>query len=108
MNKYWARLTSTERRFVAIVGILVFIVLNLMLVRPYFSEWGKTSKRMDDAKWTKKKFDDALAEEPKFKKLINELQKEGASVPLEEQGIDFLRTIQSQAIQSGVNVPTSV
>lgn len=39
MNEYFSRLNPSERRFVVVVALLFFIVVNLFWVWPHFSDW---------------------------------------------------------------------
>jgi Tfp pilus assembly protein PilO len=104
MKKYFARLSSMERRFVVGVLVVVFVVLNAMFVWPRFSDWGQMQTRMDKARRTAKIFEAEKAEEPKYKKQVMAMESEGLAVPPEDQSIDFLRTIQSEAAKSGVTI----
>ena len=40
MKKFWEQLKPQERRAVAAVGIVFFLVLNYFMVWPQFKEWG--------------------------------------------------------------------
>lgn len=104
MKKFFARLNSMERRFVVGVLVVVFVVLNAMFVWPRFSDWGRMQARIAKARKTAKVFQAEIAEEPKYKKQVTAMESEGLAVPPEDQSIDFLRTIQSQAAQSGVTI----
>jgi Tfp pilus assembly protein PilO len=104
MKKYFARLSSMERRFVVGVLVVFFVVLNAMFVWPRFSEWGQMQARLDKARDTTKKFEKEIAEQPKYEKQVRAMESEGLAVPPEDQSIDFVRTIQSQAAQSSVTI----
>jgi Tfp pilus assembly protein PilO len=104
MNKYLARLNPMERRFVVVVAVVVFIVLNVMFVRPHFGDRARFRVQLDQARETLKKFETEIAQTKTYETQIKSLEREGTSVPLEDQAIDFLRTIQSQAAMSGVNI----
>ena len=45
-DKY--NLNAFERRLVVIVGLVVFLIINMALVWPQFADWGEIGK-----KWTK-------------------------------------------------------
>ena len=47
MNEYFSRLNPSERRFVVVVALLLFIVVNLFWVWPHFSDWGDLKGRLD-------------------------------------------------------------
>ena len=104
MKQYFARLSSMERRFVVGVFVVVFVLLNAMFVWPRFSDWGRMQDRLAKARRTAKVFETEIAEKPKYEKQVKTMESEGLAVPPEDQSIDFLRTIQSQAAQSGVTI----
>ena len=107
MRKYFARLSSLERRFVVGVLVVVFIVLNAMFVWPRFSDWSKMRSRMDKARKTLALYQTHIAEIPKYEKEVKIMESESPAVPLEDQAIEFVKAIQSQAAQSGVTILTS-
>jgi len=107
MKQHFARLTSTERRFVVGVLVMFFVVLNAMFVWPRFSDWGKTRDRLDKARRTTKRFEREIAEKPKYERLVKVMESEGLAVPQEDQSYDFVRTIQNQAVESGISINRS-
>jgi len=70
-----------EKRLVVGIAVVVFIVVNAVFVVPHFSDWGAVQQRMSEARQKLAKWQGVAAEEPKYKKLVDELQKEGQSVP---------------------------
>lgn len=107
MKEYFARLGSTERRFVVAVMLVVFMALNAWLVWPRFGDWKKNQASIEKARRNLKVFEDKIALVPELERKIKQLESEGASVPAEDQSSDFLRTITSQATASGVNILSS-
>jgi len=93
-----------EKRLVFGVGSVLFVVLNLWLVVPYFSEWGRVQIRFGNAQRTLAAFNREINDAPRIKRLIAELQGEGLSVPPEDQIIQLQSTIQQQAAVSLVTV----
>ena len=108
MKKYFASLSSFERRFVVGALLIVFVVLNLIFVRPLFSDWGKYQERGFKARRTLKNFQDKIALVPELERRVKAMESEGAFVPPEDQANDFIRTIQQQQVASGVDVKSSV
>ena len=108
MKKYFAGLSSFERRFVVGGLLLVFVVLNLIFVRPLFSDWPKYQARGDKARKTLKTFREKIALAPELERRVKTMESEGAFVPPEDQANDFIRTIQSQAVASHVDVKSSI
>src|SRR5688572_2902924 len=104
MNKYLSRLNSTERRFVVGVFVVVFIVINLLFIWPRFKDWDKVKLQINKAQNNLQAFQKEIGQKPTYERLVGELESEGAPVPAEDQMTEFLRTIQTQAAQSGVQV----
>jgi hypothetical protein len=104
MNEYFARLNSTERRFVVVVMLIVFAGLNAWLVWPRFGDWKKNQSRMFVANNTIKSRETKIAQIPELEKQIRVFESEGASVPPEDQQSDFIRAINTQAASSGVAI----
>jgi type II secretion system (T2SS) protein M len=107
MNGYWQNLRPFEKRVVVGVAALFFVVLNFLFVFPYFSEWGKSQKRMIQAQETLRKFRAELAQTNTIAAKVREMEREGLEVPPEDQGVHFANAINIQAGKSGVNLTSS-
>jgi Tfp pilus assembly protein PilO len=70
-------LRPQERRLVVIVGLVLFVVLNIWLVWPYFGEWSKTSNQMRTTQNTLKRYQDEIAKKPTYEKKQKELRSIG-------------------------------
>ncbi len=104
MTHFLSRLTSIERRFVVGVVLVIFVVLNVAFVWPHFSDWNTVKNRLDTTRNKLAAYQIEIAQIPNYKAELSELENEGSEVPAEDQSIDFLRTIQMQAADSGVNI----
>lgn len=93
-----------ERRLVVGVGTVVFIVLNMFFVWPHFSARGKALEDLAAARALRTKFEKEVAEAPESQRKVRAIESEAEPVPPEDQGLQFLRTIQTQAAQSGVTL----
>jgi len=102
MNKYLSRLTPQERRFVVGVAMLLFVVINLVWVRPHFSDWSNLKNRLSAARSELSKRETATNQIPILTAKIKALQRDDTDVPPEDQAIQLLRTIQAQTAQTGV------
>lgn len=107
MNKYLSQLRPTERRLVIGVGVVLVILLNWAFVWPYLSDFGKYRDRLDTAGSKLKHYQSAIAEVPALQKKLKAYETEGQYVQFEDQGVNFIRTIQMQSAQSGVQLLTS-
>lgn len=100
----FARLSSVERRFIIIVAVILFIVINLLFVLPHFNELGRIDTRFGEARIKLEKYEKEIAQIPFYEKQVKELEGEGASVPREDQAVSFMHAIQTQAAQSSVQL----
>ncbi len=104
MKKYFEQLRPAERRLVIGVGVVLILVVNWVYVWPHFSDWGKLTDRYEDAKRKLTLYQTAVAQKPEVEKLVKKYQTEGEFVAQEDQAINFMRTIQTQASQSGFGI----
>jgi Tfp pilus assembly protein PilO len=104
MKKYFEQLRPAERRLVIGVGVVLVLVVNWVYVWPHFSDWSKLTDRYQDAQRKLKLYQTAVAQKPDLEKSVKNYQTEGQFVALEDQAINFMRTIQSQASASGFGI----
>lgn len=104
MNGYLSRLNPSERRFVVVVGLLFFVVLNLFWVWPHFSDWGILQRRLRNARNELKKYREVIQQSDRLKPELARMEGEGMFVPAEDQATKFTQTIQSEAIRTGVGI----
>lgn len=104
MKEFFARLNPTERRFVVGVGVVFFLVINIVWVWPHFGDWGKTRTALDTARGLLAQFAAGTNNIPTLKKQIDAYKGAGSFVPPEDQIIQFFRQIQNQAAFSGVGI----
>jgi type II secretory pathway component PulM len=104
LKKYFAQLRPLERRFAVGVLVVLFLVLNWVFIWPHFSDWENLRRRGDDARRKLKLYQAAIVQTPAYEKQVNTLQSQGEFVAPEDLAINMMRTIQSQAAQSGVGI----
>jgi hypothetical protein len=104
MKKFWEQLKPQERRWVAGVGLLFFLVLNYIFIWPRFSQWSQNSARMRDANEKLATYRAELARQPEYDRKIKELESAEMRVPQEDQATHFETSFMDQAIEHGVNV----
>jgi type II secretory pathway component PulM len=109
MNDVLARwnLRPFERRLVVGTAVILFIVINIVWVWPHFSDWDKMKLRLADANTKSDKFQKEINQLPTYRSKVRELENDGASVPQEDQAIQFMRTVTMQAGQDHVQISTS-
>ncbi|HTY86609.1 MAG TPA: hypothetical protein VMB80_04025, partial [Candidatus Acidoferrum sp.] len=104
MKKYFAHLRPLERRLAVGVLVVVILVLNAWLIWPHFSDWGNLRRRLDDARRKLALYQSTIAQLPNFQAQMKNFESQGQSVDPEDQAINFMRTIQSQAAKSNVAI----
>ena len=104
MKKLWAQLKPGERRGVAIIGLVVFIILNYFLVYPKFFEWSRNTNRMQVARTKLATFKQEAAHDPEYKRKIGQLQASDSAVPPEDQAFQFESTYRDRATENGVPI----
>ena len=104
MEKYLSHLRPMERRLLIGVAVVVFLVANWWLVWPHFSDWGDLSRREGVARAKLSLYTEAANRIPKLQTQVSSFASAGDVVAIEDQSIDMMRTIQSQASTSGVGI----
>lgn len=104
MKKYLEQLRPMERRLVVAVMVVVVLVLNFVFIWPRFSDWSKLSRRLDAAHRKLKLYQESTNMIPELQADVSKFQKSGESVASEDQAINLMRTIQSQAAASGFGI----
>src|SRR5436190_21038224 len=97
-------LRPQERRLVVIVGIVVFVVLNLWLVIPMFGDYGRYEQRIQDAQAKLKSYQDEISKKAFYDVERKNLEQQGNFVPTEEAGLRLSTEVSSQAALSGVTI----
>ena len=95
-----------EQRLVVLVAAVLFVVFNLIFVWPYFGEWTVATHKLEKARTDLANYQRKVNQTGLYKARLQEYEKDNPDVLPEDQAIQFQRTIQQQAAQSGVNVNT--
>ena len=107
MNKYFTHLRPMERRLAVGVLVVLIIVLNAWLIWPHFHDWGNLQTRRRNAQQKLKLYQAAAAQYPAYEREMTNFVGTGVFVPPEDQAINFIRTIQSQAAENGVGISST-
>jgi Tfp pilus assembly protein PilO len=99
-------LRPQERRLVVAVAVVFFVVLNLWFVRPHLHDWSQANADLEKAKATLATFERETkpAKIAENQTRLKELEGQGSAVAPSEQSLDLIRSIQTQAAQSGVAI----
>lgn len=104
MKKYLEQLRPMERRLVIGVAVLLFVVLNAVYVWPHFSDWSNLQGRLTRARQDLDRNTKAKAAIPALEQMVKQFKSEGESIAPEDQAVNLMRTIQSQAASSGFGI----
>jgi hypothetical protein len=102
MKEFWARLNSTERRFVVGVAVVFFLVINIVWVWPHFGDWSETKGRMEASRNQLHTFQSGTNLIPELRKQTDKYLGMGQIVPEENMALDFVRLVQNQLTQFGI------
>ncbi len=105
MKKYFAHLRPLERRLAVGVLVIVIIVLNGVFIWPHFSDWGQLKTRLNNARATLASRQATIAQSTNYQEQVKSMEGQGEFVALEDQAINFMKTIQAQIEASGVGRP---
>ena len=103
MKKYFAHLRPMERRLAVGVLVILIIVLNGWLIWPHFSDWGNLRNRLTSARQKFELYRTTVAQMTNYTAAVKSFEGQGEFVALEDQAINFMRTIQAQSAASGIN-----
>jgi Tfp pilus assembly protein PilO len=91
-----------ERRLAVGVLVVVLLVLNGVYIWPHRSDWGNLHNRLEAARKKLELYQKTLLLTSNYQAQVKGFESQGEFVAPEDQSINFLRTIQSQAIASQV------
>lgn len=100
-------LKPQERRWVVIVVLVVFVLLNFLFVWPNFGSLGRNEQGLRDTQATLKKYGDEISRQSLYARQLRELQEGGQFIANEEQGLRLSQEVNNQAALTGVNILSS-
>ena len=104
MKKFFAQLRPLERRLAVGVLVVFILVLNWVFIWPHFSDWGNLRGRLDVAQQKLQLYQTTISQTANYQAQVKGFESQGEFVAPEDQSINFLRTIQSQATASQVQM----
>ena len=102
MKKFFAQLRPLERRLAVGVLVVFILVLNWVFIWPHFSDWSILHHRLEDARKKLVLYQTTILQTSNYQAQVKGFESQGEFVATEDMSINFLRTIQSQALASGV------
>jgi hypothetical protein len=107
MKKYFEQLRPMERRLAVGVIVALILVANYVFIWPYFGEWGNLDNQIQQDRQTLKTYQDTIDQTGKYQLLLKKFENQGEFVAQEDQSINFMSTIQSESITTGVNIESA-
>ena len=104
MKKIFAQLRPMERRLAVGVLVVFILVLNWVFIWPHFSDWSNLHGRLDRARQRLALYQTTILQTSNYEAQVKSFESQGETVATEDMAINFLRTIQSQALASGVGM----
>jgi hypothetical protein len=100
-------LSAQERRVVVVIAVVVFVILNLLLVWPHFSDLSRVRQQLDDTRRKMQDWNKAILLDVNptngYKVQLQKLERQQGGAIMSQQ-IQLQTTIYRQASRSGVNV----
>ena len=104
MKGFLARLSPLERRFVVGVFVVFVLVINVLFIWPRFKDWEASQARLAKFRRTLATYKAEIKQMPDYERKVRILEGESAPVPPEDQGIEFVRNINTLAAQGGFGI----
>lgn len=107
MTQWFDRLNlpPTERRFVLFGLVLAVVLLNYFLIWPYFGEWQKVTKQLDDEQKKRSKFMAEIGQRQKYEARLEDLKLRGVPGVLDADRVPMMQqTVYAQGGLSGVTI----
>jgi Tfp pilus assembly protein PilO len=95
-------LRPQERRLVVIVGLIIFVLLNMWFIWPYFDDWGTTKAEIERNETTLERYKREIDNKARYEARLRELETTGSEMLASE--LELQRVVQSQAAAAGVQL----
>ncbi len=97
-------LRPAERRLVVMVGIVVFVVVNVVFVYPIFGDYGRTKTKINAAEGKSKDYDREIKRMASNDVVRAELEKKGSPITLAEAPLQAQIEVTRKAALAGVTL----
>lgn len=95
-------LRPQERRLVVIVGMVIFVLLNMWFVWPYFDDWGTTKAEIERNRTTLERYNREIGNKARYEARLRELETTGSEMLASE--LELQRIVEIQAAAAGVQL----
>jgi Tfp pilus assembly protein PilO len=97
-------LRPQERRLVAVVALVIFVVVNVVWVWPHFGDWTVFRIKQERARRTYDTYLREIGRTNSYVFKLRELESMGSSVVPDEQELDLVRRVDTEARSKGLYV----
>ena len=104
MKKFFAQLRPLERRLAVGVLVVFILVLNWVFIWPHYADWSNLHNRLEGARQKLELYQKTILQTSNYEAQVKGFETQGEFVATEDMSINFLRTIQAQALASGVGM----
>ncbi len=100
-------LRPAEKRLVVGVFAVLLLALSALLVWPRAGDWRKALDALEKSRKTLREYQAEIARIPEYQQRLAELEGQGSAVLQEEQALQLLRTIQTEASRHNVAITST-
>jgi hypothetical protein len=97
-------LRPAERRLLVAVGVVLFIVANVYLVWPHFSDWTRLREEISGLETTLTSYQNEQAMLPQYEAKEAALKGQGPKITTAEMGLALIKLVQPKADRAGIKV----
>jgi len=98
-------LPPTERRLLLVGFVVAVVLLNYFAVWPYFNEWPKVNRQIEEEKRKEVKFMAEIGQRSKYERRLEDLKLKGVPGLLDAERVPLMQqTIYAQGGLSGVTI----
>lgn len=100
-------LRPQEKRILAAVLAVVTVLVSVFFVWPKLDQWKASQNALQNARKKLQQYRAEIARIPEYQARLRELEGQGSAVLPEEQALELMRTIQTQANLHGVPITST-
>jgi hypothetical protein len=107
MKKFWDQLKPQERRWLTVIGCIVFVTMNYFFIWPQFKEWSANTARMGAARSNLAKYTAEIAHKPDYEHKIRTISPDEQNIAPEDQAVHFEEGFRDKAVENGVQIQST-
>jgi hypothetical protein len=107
MKKFWEQLRPQERRWLIIIGCVVFVTMNYFFIWPQFKEWQVNTNRMETDRENIAKYSAELGHKSEYERKIRGIDPENQNIAQEDQAVHFEQVFRDKAVENGVQIQST-